>query len=73
MSLGNWEGKVSNEAEPEELPEIKAIKKSCDGQELVSKEYYAFQFVFMRTEKRFFVFFYLCKRNSASSVEIIEK
>lgn len=73
MSLGNWEGKVSDEAEPEELPEIKAIKKSCDGQELVSKEYYAFQFVFMRTEKRFFVFFCLCKRNSASSVEIIEK
>lgn len=57
MSLGkNWEGKASYEAEPEELPEIKAIKKSCDGQELVSKEYYAFQFVFMRTEKRFFCF-----------------
>ena len=26
MSLGNWEGKVSDEAEPEELPKIKAIK-----------------------------------------------
>ena len=26
MSLGNWEGKTSNEAEPEELPDFDAIK-----------------------------------------------
>ena len=26
MSLGNWEGKTSDEAEPEELPDFDAIK-----------------------------------------------
>ena len=26
MSLGNWEGKTSDEAEPEELPDFDAVK-----------------------------------------------
>ena len=27
MSLGNWEGKVGSEAEPEELPDIGYLKQ----------------------------------------------
>ena len=31
MSLGNWEGKICNEAKPEELPKMKA-RGFCDRQ-----------------------------------------
>ena len=30
MSLGNWEGEIDDEAEPEELPKIR-LKEFCDG------------------------------------------
>ena len=31
MSLGNWEGEIDDEAEPEELPKIRLKNSATDG------------------------------------------
>ena len=47
MSLGNWEGKTSDEAEPEELPDFDAI----DG---IAQLFDAFLYLY--AEERFILF-----------------
>ena len=50
MSLGNWEGKVSDEAEPEELPKVICCKfcerqkgiKSCGLFCLIAEKFFVF-------------------------------
>ena len=48
MSLGNWEGKTSDEAEPEELPDFDAIN---DG---IAQLFDAFLYLY--AEERFILF-----------------
>ena len=51
MPLGNWEGKISDEAEPEELPDFVAKKVTArDG--MVKNMY---NYTFLPTAKRYFL------------------
>ena len=51
MSLGNWEGKTSDEAEPEELPDFDAIKfLRLMGLQLFDA------FLYLYAEERFILF-----------------
>ena len=44
MSLGNWEGKTSNEAEPEELPDFVAKKVTARDGMVISVLFKTFLF-----------------------------
>ena len=37
MSLGNWEGKVGDEAEPEELPDMGSVKQPAMDRIVLSR------------------------------------
>ena len=37
MSLGNWEGEIDDEAEPEELPKIRLKNSANDGRVLLDE------------------------------------
>ena len=52
MSLGNWEGKTSDEAEPEELPDFDAIKFL----RLMGLRNYLTPFCYLYAEERFILF-----------------
>ena len=68
-SLGNWEDKACEEAEPEELPEAsRIILRTTERGSLTGTR------LFAASRKAFFLCFKPgCKRNTASSVEWFEK
>jgi len=68
MSLGNWEGKTSDEAEPEELPDYSPLR-SCERQDGALQELFTLFCLYAQKSVFYFAFIFLTRETRSARSE----